>query len=176
MAKRTNDWMDRHAGPDFGFFLCTWQGPPRWQFPCLYSSVVEFRYPWGQSSLNHPGRHGICACSVVAGCFVPPVGPAGGSRELARWVKRLPGYLLRSPWSVQVPLLGAFEGLSTLRGPHVKPPPGPPVRCRPTGQVQYAPICGVLWALYKTPTARLACNIRAADMAMVQGDTAPKVA
>ena len=30
-------------------------------------------------------------CSVVAGCFVPPVGPAGGSRELARWVKRPPG-------------------------------------------------------------------------------------
>ena len=107
-----------YAGPDFGFFLCTWQGPPKWQFPCLYSSVVEFRYPRGQSSLNHPGRHGICACSVVAGCFVPPVGPAGGSRELARWVKRLPGYLLRSPWVVQVPLLGAFEGPST--------PPGPP--------------------------------------------------
>ena len=77
---------------------------------------------------------------------------------------------------VQVPLLGAFEGLGTLWGPHVKPPPGPLARCQPTGQVQYAPICGVLWALYKTPTARLACSIRAADMAMVQGDTATKVA
>ena len=39
-------------GPTSVFFLCTWQGPPKWQFPCLYSSVVEFRYPWGQSSLS----------------------------------------------------------------------------------------------------------------------------
>ena len=58
----------------------------------------------------------------------------------------------------------------------MKPPPEPLVRCQPTEGGQYAPICGVLWAFYKTPTARLACNIRAADMEMVQGDTAPKVA
>ena len=112
----------------------------------------------------------------MAGCFVPPVGPAGGSRELARWVKRLPGYLLRSPWVVQVPLLGAFEGPSTPRDPHVKPPPGPPVRCRPTEGVQYAPICGALWAFYKTPTAQPTRNLRVADIAMAQGDTALKVA
>ena len=77
---------------------------------------------------------------------------------------------------VQVPLVGDFEGPSTLRGPHVKPPPGPPVRCRPTGQVQYAPICGVLWAFYKTPTAQPTRNLRVADIAMAQGDTALKVA
>ena len=93
----------------------------------MYSSAVEFRYPWGQSSLGYPGRHGICACFYMAGCFVPPVRPAGGSRELAWWVKRLPGYLLRSPWVVQVPLLGAFKGLTATLAVHAHPLPGAPV-------------------------------------------------
>ena len=75
---------------------------------------------------------------------MPPVGPAGGSRELARWVKRLPRYLLRSPWSVQVPLLGAFKGPTATLAVHAHPLPGAPVWLWAEG-VLHRPTHAVHW-------------------------------